>query len=321
MPLSKITLERERWGLYELVSVTGRDAAFNQKRLTGLREPSKAGVCFYHPDNYMLLTLSGNTNIHTVSYLPVNGFVYGQMSSEFFRGEEVEPERMKPAETLLPQPATEALDVINLMFSTEPTHIFSRDNISVPFYRNEPVIILASGNIRNSELSGKIVVAGDNMNIDFTCRFSDIIIVCSTLTIEEGFEGSIQVFARDSVIIGQNVRLLYPSGIYSNRLVRLSDNSEVNGYIIVNPPEEAQITTPHYISTRKSLVRGFIYVNGNAHLQGITSGSVFVKEAVHYAPFGYYRGMLHDFTLLENSEAAYPVWLDGGKRKGAKWVN
>ena len=321
VPSSKVTIEREQWGLYELVSVTATDPAFNQTRLLGLREPSNIGACFYHPDNHLSVTLSGNTNILTDAYLPVNGFIYGQMSSEFFSGEVVETSRMKPAETFLPEPAAGVTATIDSIFSIRPTYMLSRGNISLPFYRSEPLIISAAANIRDNTLAGKIVVAGDNLKINATCHFDDIIVVCSTLTIEEGFEGSMQVFARDSVIVESNVRLHYPSGIYSNSLVRLSDNSLINGYIIVDPLVEAEIERPNYISTRKSLVRGFIYVNGTAHLQGIISGSAFVREAVYYAPYGYYRGMLYDVTLLENSETAYPLWLDNGKRREAKWVN
>lgn len=320
-PRSKVKIEPEPWGLYELVSVTVEKPALTRTKLVGLREPSAYGACFYHPENLMSITLAGNTNILTPAYLPRNGFVYGQMNSGFFNGKEVEPSQMKPADPSFPEPSAETIAEIDSIFAVRPSGGISLGSISVPFYGSAPLILsAASGDIRDCCLTGKVAVVGDELRVDSTCRFSDIIIICSSLVVGEGFEGSMQVFAQDSVTVHPNARLFYPSGIYAGDLVRLSDNVQINGYVIVNPTGEVGMTKPNYVSARKSLVRGFVYVNGNAQLQGIVSGSVYSKEAMYYSPNGYYRGMIYEFTLLENPGAAYPLWLGKGKRKEAKWV-
>lgn len=319
-PWSKVRVERDRWGLYELVSISVEKPAFTRTKLMGLREPCAYGTGFYHPENQMSITLAGNTNILTTAYLPRNGFIYGQMNSEFFDGKELESAQMKPADTLFPVAPQEILAGVDSIFSVQPFSRLSAGNISVPFFKSTPLILSAGGDIYNCNLAGKVIVVGDELTVDSTCRFSDIIIICSSLVVGKGFEGSMQVFARDSVVVGPNARLLSPSGIYASNRVRLSDNTQVNGYVIVNPLEEPEVTKPNYVSARKSVVRGFVYVDGNAQLQGIVSGSVFIKEAMYYAFSGYYRGMIHDFTLLENPGVAYPIWLDQGKRREAEWV-
>ena len=319
-PSSKVEIEREQWGLYELVSVSVEKPAFTRTKLMGLREPSAYGAGLYHRENQMSITLAGNTNILTTAYLPRNGFIYGQMNSEFFDGQETDPAQMKPADPLFPAASQEILAGVDSMFSVHPTAQLFPGSMAVPFYNSTPLVLSADGQIRNCDLAGKTIVVGDELTIDSTCRFRDIIFICSSLVVEEGFEGSMQVFARDSVVVEPNVRLLYPSGIYAGDRVRLSDSTQVNGYVIVNPLEEPEMTKPNYVSARKSIVRGFVYVNGNAQLQGIVSGSVYVKEAMYYGPSGYYRGMIHDFTLLENPGVAYPIWLDQGKRRDAEWV-
>ena len=319
-PSSKVGIEREQWGLYESVSVSVEKPAFTRTKLMGLREPSVYGAGFYHPENQMSITLAGHTNILTTAYLPRNGFIYGQMYSEFFDGQETDPVQMKPADPLFPAAPQEILAGVDSIFSVQPSAKLFPESIAVPFYNSAPLVLSIDDDIRNCDLAGKVVVVGNELTVDSTCRFSDIILICSSLIVEEGFEGSMQVFAQDSVVIEPNARLLYPSGIYAGDRVRLSDNAQVNGYVIVNPIEEPEITKPNYISARKSVVRGFVYVDGNAQLQGIVSGSVYVNEAMYYAPSGYYRGMIHDFTLLENPGVAYPIWLDKGKRREAKWV-
>ena len=319
-PSSCVKIEPEPWGLYESVCFTVGRPEFGQAKLMGLRAPSALGAGFYHPENRMSVTLAGNTNILTQACLPRNGFLYGQLNARFFNGREVSPSQMKPASPSFPAPSAQARARVDSIFSAYADGGDIPAHVTVPFYRHGALVLSAPDDISHCELNGKIVVTGQRLKVDSTCRFSDIVLVCSSLVIGRGFQGSMQVFARDSVTVEPQTRLLYPSGIYAGRWVSLSDSAQVNGYIVVNPGGETGIAHPHYVSTPGSLVRGFIYVNGNAQLQGVVSGSVFVREAMYYAPTGYYRGMICDFTLLENPGVVYPVWLDNGKRREAKWV-
>lgn len=319
-PRSKVLIEREPWGLYERVSVIIEATKTISTRIMGARIPSKEGCGFFHPENLRSVTLSGNTNILTEAHLPKNGFVYGQMNTEFFCGEKVPSDRMKPAGNVFPTPLAEITETLDSMFSLQPAAPIPQEHLSAAFYGNRPFVFQASEQMSHCSLSGKIVVMAEKLAIDSTCQIEDIVVICSNLVIKKGFEGSLQAFVRDTVCIEPEVHLYYPSGIYAEKLVEMSDHSIIEGYIAVNQKNRQEITEPGYLSSCKSLVRGLVYVNGNAHLQGIVSGSVFVKEAVHYTPNGYYRGILHDFTLLDNKDIAYPLLLDNGKRREIKWV-
>jgi hypothetical protein len=125
----------------------------------------------------------------------------------------------------------------------------------------------------------------------------------------------------DSINIEENVRLDYPSGLYSEKYIGIGDGTQVNGYAIVNLKDEPNVRNANYEQSRLATVRGLVYVSGIAQLQGIVSGTVFLGKAVYYSPRGYYENMIYDATVLENSEMAAPLWLGGPpERKEAKWV-
>ena len=69
------------------------------------------------------------------------------------------------------------------------------------------------------------------------------------------------------------------------------------------------------------MLRGLLWADGTAQVQGIVSGSLAANRFVYYSSEGYYEDMLYDMTLLENPAAAYPLWAETVyRRKEAGWV-
>jgi hypothetical protein len=256
--------------------------------------------------------------------MPRGGIVYGQMGSVFFEGEKIEAGVMTPSERELPKPTDEALAAVGKLKSLAArggTDI-AQDSIAVGFSESEPLVIAADGALRDCYLSGNIVVVAGDLIIASSCRLRDVVVLGGKVRIEDGFTGSLQVFARDSLNVEENVSLDYPSGLYSEKYVGIGDDSTVNGYVIVNPADEPNVRNANYVSSRLATVRGLVWVGGMAQLQGIVSGIAMLDKAVYYSRRGYYENMLSDVTIFENYDMAWPLWLDGPpERKEAKWVN
>ena len=78
-----------------------------------------------------------------------------------------------------------------------------------------------------------------------------------------------------------------------------------------------------YITEKASLhhgadERGFLHrfgadADGAAQVQGIVAGCAELRQAVYFSPQGYYKDMLYDLTLLENSATAQPLWHGGAE--------
>ena len=69
-------------------------------------------------------------------------------------------------------------------------------------------------------------------------------------------------------------------------------------------------------------MRGLVYVNGIAQMFGVISGAAVLNNSALYINNEYYNHIFYDFTLLENKEIAYPVWLDSEyDKKEVVWLN
>jgi hypothetical protein len=285
LPGSRVTISRRPLGLYELVTISSRDNRMRVSKLFGQRPPVSDNYVLYYPDRGTPVSLTGKTHLKGRVRMPAVGVVYGEMGADFFSGEEISPAMMVASDEELPEPNAEAIAAVKELMP----------------------------------------LAGGDLTIEGLQHLSDTVIVARRVRIEKGFTGSVQVFALDSIIVGAGVTLEYPSGLFSEKHVSIGDRSTVNGYVIVAPPEssdEPDIMRANYKQSRLARVRGFVYVDGIAQIQGIVSGVAFVDRAIYYSPRGYYENMLYDLTILENREMAWPLWLDGEpQRKEMKWVN
>lgn len=142
------------------------------------------------------------------------------------------------------------------------------------------------------------------------------------IVVEDGYCGELQLFAIDTVIIGENVKLKYPSGIYvENGYVEIKDNAEVNGYIIIANSSDGM--KPSYKQSQTAKVRGTIYINGTAQLQGVISGAIYAKTCSIFLPEGIYTNTIYNLTAIRNSDIASPIIIKNAphERRLIKWCN
>ena len=115
--------------------------------------------------------------------------------------------------------------------------------------------------------------------------------------------------------------LEYPSGIYAQQYAEVGDRAEVNGYAVVCDTVRRKKITANYRQSRTARLRGLVWVNGVAQVQGIVAGRAFLRQSVYFSPQGYYKDMLYDVTLLKNPVTAQPLWLAAARRKEAACVD
>ncbi|MCD8172862.1 MAG: hypothetical protein LUD76_05290 [Alistipes sp.] len=146
--------------------------------------------------------------------------------------------------------------------------------------------------------------------------------MANTVEIEEGFEGRLQIFVRDSIGVGDGVMLGFPSGIYSANKLTISEKCVIDGYVIDNFRGGTVITEPNTVKSVTSRIRGLLYSRGLAVAQGIITGSAYINEAVYYAPHGYYRNFIFQAAFLAHEPMAYPLWMKrDGRRKEVAWLD
>ena len=321
LPQSRVFVRTEPWGLYEAVRVRTADSLIRVCRLFGA-EP-EAGNTLFYADNRSAVTLAGQTFLQGSLRMPQNGLVYGRVGSDFYRGPQVPHTAIMRADTRLPQPDPEATLRMAALLAVSPDHsAVLSDSLYVSFLQDSAAVFnLGNAEIGDCSLRGRIMLCGDELRIDSTCRFEHPLIVARKIIVGSGAHISAQLFARDTVVVEPRAVLEYPSGIYAGVYAEVGDRAEVNGYAIVRDTVVRKKVSANYRQLRTARLRGLLWVDGVAQMQGIVSGRAIVRQAVYFSPQGYYKDMLYDITLLENSVTAQPLWLSAMRRKEAACVD
>ena len=157
----------------------------------------------------------------------------------------------------------------------------------------------------------------DCLRIDSTCRMEHLLVVARKITVGGGARIAAQLFARDTVVVEARAVLEYPSGIYAGQYAEVGDRAEVNGYAVVRDTVRRKKVSASYRQSRTARLRGLLWVDGVAQVQGIVAGRAVLRQAVYFSPQGYYKDMFYGVTLLENPVTAQPLWLASARRKEA----
>lgn len=145
----------------------------------------------------------------------------------------------------------------------------------------------------------------------------DTVVCGSVVKIKPGFRGSLQVFASDSVTVGEGAVLEYPSGIYvgsgnGRPFVLLEKGAQVNGYVIVTSRNsDSQLRFPSYVQKNSAELNGLLYVDGSCNLEGNIRGAAYVKDCYYFSGGNIYAGTVNDARIARSDSLAFPIFLQG----------
>lgn len=256
IPSSRMKLVRRPWGLYEVIGMESAGGKVRSSVVCGLREPSGDGCVLWYRNNNGAVTLTGRSYVNGRALLPDNGVIYGQMQSVFFSGERLHPNDIRKSGETMPEASAAARRQTEMLFGLRAGGVLHTDSIAVAFRAGEPLVLGIDGDPDGYHLSGNIILTGGEVTVGARTKLNDVIVVADKISVGDGFAGSCQLFARDSLFVGRNVSLEYPSGVYSRRYAELGDGSEVNGYFIVDYSGRPEVMQPNCRKSRLSKVRG-----------------------------------------------------------------
>ena len=330
LPSSRVYYDVRPWGLYEAITVENHDRRLHLSRLMGSSRASEVEATFWYVDNRSILTFAGESTLQGQICSPPAGIAYGTVRSVFFSGERIPAERIASSRDELPALHPEArsrMEQLGSLRNEESEPISAFDSVTVSFCETEPTVLRADDlPLRHCMLSGQIVLCGESLAIDSTCRLQDVLLVARSVRIGHGFRGRLQIVASDSVVVEERTRLEYPSGIVvlpgnRQRHVALRPGAEVSGYVIVDGDGSTDRDEVNYRQDRTAVVRGLLWVDGMAEWHGIVSGSVFLRRAIYRSPGSSYDDLIYDATLLENPQCGYPFWAGSSwARKEVGWL-
>lgn len=310
-----VTIWRYVWGGFEVLCVEATCGRSSKTKavLAGEELPDSPPVLWLS-DNGRPLSLCGKTLIRGNCSLPKSGVKRAYIEGTSFIGETLIQGRQEVSGRWpdAHMPETE------MFLSSEvigDTAFGDFDLGTISFTAPAKSVSATARIVVQREMAGHILIQSDTeVLLTSEARVNGAIITAPTVRVETGFVGNVQIFA-DTILIDEDARLLYPSGLYSinpdrGHAIEIGKSSVIGGDILMFRPNG----DPDVVKiSAGGKVYGTVYTNGKTELSGSLFGCLVTKEFSLTTRSSHYTNHLLDATLdLE----ALPDYYIGRKREG-----
>lgn len=305
-------------GLFDILTATTwyRGKQLRKSVIAGKDPFNGDSIALYVPDHGQTLYVSGDSRIRGNVSIPAKGLQRASIEGKPLRIAEPVKGRILKSQPTIPALSPRITDKIksvqksvSIMQTGRHISFLTAASLSNSF-NNDIEWYWSEEDFQISDISalgavgfhcpGTILIRNDS-------RLDGTIISASSVLIEDGFGGAIQVFAKDSLVVGDGCTLTYPSVLclYNGNInpvyVSIGKGSSVDGIVIVS---QVQLSTkkPVLKVHSKGLIRGQVYHDGIIQLLGTVHGSLYCEGFCLETSRAYYENHLLDnridFLLL-----------------------
>lgn len=318
-PLSSVQFSIKPWGLYESICISSSDHKYSSIRLLGKKNDCKEAAALWLCSRDMSLSLAGTTQIEGPLYAPINGVNYVELQNEAFKGRIISNDNIHLSNRELPDIDSLLVNMIDGWHDRRRMNKTGNDvdlKNKYSSFKEEPIHLLMPENAsKESVFRGQIMIYGDEIVMSPEMKFSDVILIARKVIVESGFVGSCQIFATDTVIVKEGVRLNFPSGVFLNgnngkTLLTLGERSTICGYAVVFGDIEKSnnlLIDANYEQRRASTLQGLLYVDGIASVNSCSIiGAAYMKECYYLPENSMYAGTLFNVQITRDENMVYP---------------
>lgn len=342
-----VTLKRSAWGIFETATVLAhsKHSSTRLNALIGEGIDTTEKRSLYLTDLDRPLAVCGNTLIKGTAYLPKSGIKNAYIEGKSFSGMKYVDGVTKSSSKTIPKfndKLTKSLVELLSKNIAEGDSIYNLTNNELPdslknSFTKHTIYVTSTVTleITDQHFSGNICFISDKgIEIGANAILKDVILIAPGIEIEEGFEGALQAFASDSIIINEKVKLNYPSAlgvIHTNRskanvFITIKEDSQISGSVFAfQDPESSNVTNQVHIAIDKgAIIRGTVYSSVSADLKGIIYGSLTCAKIILNTPSSVYENHLLDATIDATKLSKYYAGMISDSQKGgkkiAKWL-
>ncbi|MDR1678827.1 MAG: hypothetical protein LBR81_03525 [Prevotellaceae bacterium] len=340
-----VKMEKEPWGVFDLFTVTAFHQQLKVKRsvIAGNYKYDSTNVAFFVSDHGKPVSVVGNVNIKGNSFLPEAGFKQAHIEGKTFTGRRISDNEIHKTNRVLP-PLSERIARLNTDYfldkyinnSTKviPFEEMLGDSLTVSFL--DSVVVLYSPYsiaLNYRFLQGKIIVISEKeIQIGNNNQLNDVLCVAPYIRVENQFAGKLQLLARDSIAIGDNCNLKYPSavGVISQGqiskapAISIGEKTNVCGMAFMYRKSAEPDKQPMLKLDDGSVVKGQVYSNGYTEIKGSIHGSLYTDRFFLSTPSSIYENTLMDtdIDMYKLSRSYVGMDLIDEQTRGSviKWV-
>lgn len=341
-----VQLSYRPWGIFGALSVkafakkdTVKKAAF-----FGYRPDDTLRASIYMADQGRPLSVCGKTEITGKVYLPEAGAKRGYIEGMGYLSNTLVNGTIKKSASEIPKLSESVIGPIKTILasvggdSTKTIPEIGKEYLLkdslIQSFQGPPILIATNSKINFSRKfwKGQIILHSTAaVVIKAESQLNDIQIYAPSIIVEDRFKGSLQLFASDSILVGEKVYLSYPStiGLVKNAVkkvqpfIQLSKYSTVSGIVFtslaITDRVQARITI-----NENALVKGQVYTEGFAEIKGTIYGNVTCNKFILRTQSSTYEN--HLLNAIINNAKLSPKYtgswlLPSEKRKRLiKWV-
>lgn len=342
----EITVSTSEWGIYRKVKsrAVSKNYEFERNALVGGKRQGDR-LALFLANTFSPLVVVGDTRLKGNAYLSEYGLKPGSMGSAYYKQSRlIDGAVINHNNEELPQFSENFLASLKLQFNSYPKSNQVKAINKVPLhnsFKNETQWIYEPRQlILSDSIMGNVVIRSESeIVIRATCYLKDVIVIAPDVTIESGVHGNFQAFAENTINVGANVELNYPSALVliaekknplqsqgaekeDPNFISVGANSVIKGSIVYladlpNINYEPEV----YLANGVSLY-GDLYCEQNLELKGAVFGSVYTRAFIARDFGSVYRNHLYNGVIDSEELVSEFVGLPiQASTKGiAKWV-
>jgi len=328
-----VLLFQQQWGANTMNTVRAfqQQDTLQQSFFSGSSFTNTAAI--YLADEDRPLSVSGSTQITGDGELPKSGLKQSYIDGKPYVGKELIKGKITSSSRTLPDLQETVLKTLLEYFpdtAKESKPIPGeqewkpRDSVTNSFYQRRQVYRLKPSHqlLSGITIKGHIVLISDTtLTIASDAKLEDVLIYAPAIIIKDGFKGSCQLFARDSIVTGKNCDFSYPSfaGVFKpagskiQTKISLGAGSHFSGILLSYEKERSDLQTLIAIG-KNSMVKGEVFATGFISMEAPVTvyGKVYARRFIMQRSGVRYENYLVDViinrTLLSKYYLSSPLF-------------
>lgn len=197
------------------------------------------------------------------------------------------------------------------------------------FFNETKEIQVINNRLENIIIKGNFVIrSNDSLVVAKSAKLEDVILLAPKVTIQEGFKGTIQVFATEKIYVDKKVQLNYPSAICVKNngdsdkegFIFIDEESKIDGAVLMFGNDLLHIEKNSIDIKDKTQIRGTVYSSGRLSINGKIYGAVYTAKLLYKTTSSSYANCLADVEIDVNKRPSYfievPIFETKANRYG-----
>lgn len=334
-----VRYKRENWGLFDkyTLSTSWKFIEMEKVFLLGDDINNDSLPSLYMKDYKRPLTVGGDTWLGNNCFIPSLGAKKIYIKKTRFKYDKPIQGDYSTSENKLPPLRDDIVERVKGMEDTnDPSFIMLPWLAENKTYKNsftDPTILFHSGDtlkIADGKYEGNIIFhSSDFIFIRSGAEITDCILYAPSIEVEDGFKGSVQLFATQNIVVNKSCKLNYPSFIVvvsdeKEIGIKVDEGTDIKGGIILYNTSSLKNKKVNLEIGSKAKIEGTVYSSGATEFKGELSGSIYADKFFLRSGSNIYDDLLFDVKIdideLPDDFTGISTVEKPGKRKFLRWL-